>query len=95
MGKGKKRCCLDMSMKPAPTIFDLSTHASSRTSALKVQIRIPQKSTQKCNVFADEYVKFVNNDKIMKFETIEETLAQPGYIIAKYEDHIVFYKKKT
>ena len=45
MGKGKKRCCLDMSMKPAPTITDLSTHASSRTSALKVQIRIPQKST--------------------------------------------------
>ena len=46
-------------------------------------------------MFADEYVKFVNNDKIMKFETFEETLAQPGYIIAKYEDHIVFYKKKT
>ena len=43
-------------------------------------------------VFADEYVKFVNNDKIMKLESIDETLASPGYTIAKYEDHIVFYK---
>ena len=28
----------------------------------------------------------------MKFESIDETLAPPGYTIAKYEDHIVFYK---
>ena len=28
----------------------------------------------------------------MKFESIDETLAPPGYKIAKYEDHIVFYK---
>ena len=33
MRKGKKRCCLDMSMKPVPTIFDPSTHAFSNTSA--------------------------------------------------------------
>ena len=28
----------------------------------------------------------------MKFESIDETLAPPGYTIAKCEDHIVFYK---
>ena len=92
MEEGKKRCHLDMSMKPVPTIFDPSTHASSSTSALKVPIRIPRKSPKKRNVFADEYLEFVNNDKIMKFESIDETLAPPGYTITKYEDNIVFYK---
>ena len=91
MGKGKKRCCLDMS-KPVPTIFDPSPHVSSSTSALKAPIRIPRKSRKKRNVFADEYVEFVNNDKIMKFESIDETLAPPGYAIAKHEVHIVLYK---
>ena len=33
MGEGKKRCRLDKSMEPLPTIFDPSTHASSSTSA--------------------------------------------------------------
>ena len=42
--------------------------------------------------FADEYVVFVNNDKITKFESTDEILAPPGYTIAKYEDHVVFYK---
>ena len=37
MGEGKKRCRLDMSMKPVRTIFDASTQASSSTSALKAQ----------------------------------------------------------
>ena len=81
-----------MSMKPVPTIFDPSTHAPSTTSALKVPIRILQTSPKKHNVFADEYVEFVNEDKIMKFEGIDETLASPGYTIAKYEDHIKIYK---
>ena len=91
MGEGKNRCCLDMSMKLVRTLFDPSTHASSSISALKAPIRIPQKSPKKRNVFADEYVEFVNKDKIMKFESIDETLAPPGYTIAKYEDHGVFY----
>ena len=82
----------NLSMKPVPTIFDLSTHASPSTSALKASIRIPRKSPKKRNVFADEYVEFVNNVKTMKFESIDETLAPPGYTIAKYEDHVVFYK---
>ena len=43
-------------------------------------------------MFADEYVEFVNNDKTMKFESIDETLAPTGYTIAKYEDHVIFYK---
>ena len=94
MGKGKKRCRLDISMKPVPIIFDPSTHASSNTNALKAPIRIPRKSPKKRNVLADEYAEFVNNDKIMQFESIDETLAPPGYTIAKYEDHIVFYKIK-
>ena len=67
-----------MSMKPVPTIFDPSTHASLSTRALKVPIRIPQKLPKKSNVFVDEYVEFVNNDKIMKFESIDEDLAPPG-----------------
>ena len=92
MEEGKKSCCLDMGMKPVPTMFDPSTHASSSTSALKAPIRIPRKSPKKRNVFADEYVEFVNNVKTMKFESIDETLAPPGYTIAKYEDHKVFYK---
>ena len=92
MGEGKKRCRLDMSMKPVPTIFDPSTHASSSTSALKAPVRIPRKSPKKRNVFADEYVEFVNDDKIMKFESVDETLAPPGYTFAKYEDHVIFYK---
>ena len=92
MGEGKKRSCLDMSMKPVPTIFDPSTHASSSTSALNAPIRIPRKSAKKRNVFADEYVEFVNNDKIMKFESTDEILAPTGYTIAKHGDHIVFYK---
>ena len=92
MGEGKKRCHLEMSMKPELTIFDPSTHASSSTSALKAPIRIPRKSPKKRNVFVDQYVEFVNKDKIMKFESIDEDLAPPGYRIAKYEDHIVFYK---
>ena len=92
MGEGKKRCRLDMSMKPVPTIFDPSTHESSSTSALKAPIRIPRKCPKQRNVFADEYVEFANNDKIMKFEGIDETSAPPGYTIAKYENHIVFYK---
>ena len=92
MGEGKNRCRLDMSMKPVPTIFDPSTHASSSAiSVLKAPIRIPRKSPKKRNVFAAEYVEFVNNDK-MKFEIIDETLAPPVYTIAKYKDHIVFYK---
>ena len=92
MGEWKKRFHLDMSMKPVPTIFDPSTHASSNTSALKAPIRIPRKFPKECNVFADEYVEFVNNDKIMKFDSIDETLVPPGYTTAKYEYHIVFYK---
>ena len=92
MGEGKKRCRLDMNMKPVPTIFDPSSHASSSTSALKPPIRIPRKCPKKRNVFADEYVAFVNSDKILKFESNDYTLALPGYKIAKYEDHIVFYK---
>ena len=52
MGEGKKRCHLDMSMKPVPTKFDPSTHASSSTSVLKAPIRIPRKSPQKRNMFA-------------------------------------------
>ena len=91
MGEGKDRCCLDMSMKLVRTLFDPSTHASSSISALKAPIRIPQKSPKKRNVFADEYVEFVNKDKIMKFESIDETLAPPGYTISKYDDHGVFY----
>ena len=43
-------------------------------------------------MFADEYVEFVDNDKIMKFESTDEILAPPGYTIAKHGDHIVFYK---
>ena len=84
MGEGKKNCRLYMSMKPVPNIFNPSTHASSNTSTLK--------ALKKRNVFAGEYAEFVNNDKIMKFESIDETLAPPGYTIAKYEDHIVLYK---
>ena len=60
-----------------------STHAPLSTSALKVPIRILRTSPKKRNMFADEYVEFVNEDKIMKFEIIDETLALPGYIIAK------------
>ena len=81
MGEGKKRCRLDLSMKPLPTIFDPSTQTSSSTSALKVPIRIPRKSPEKRNVFAEEYVEFVNNDKIIKSESIDETLARAGYTI--------------
>ena len=81
-------------MKPVPTIFVPSTHPSSSTSVLKAPIRIPQKSPKKRNAFADEYVEVVNNDKIMKFESIDETLTPPGYTIAKYEDHVAFYKIK-
>ena len=92
MGEEKKRCRLDMRIKPVPTIFDSSTRASSSTNALKAPIRIPQKSPRKHNFFTDEYVEFVNDDKIMKFESIDETLAPPRYTIAKCEDHIVFYK---
>ena len=92
MGEGKKRSRLDMSMKPVPTIFGPSIHASSSRSALKAPIRIPRKSSKKRNVFAGEYVEFVNNDKIMEFESTDETLAPSGYTIAKYEDHVVFYK---
>ena len=92
MGEGKKRCRLDMSMKQAPTIFDPSTHGSSSTSALKAPIRIRRKSPKKRNVFADEYFEFVNDDMIMKFESIDETLTPPGYTFAKYEDHVIFYK---
>ena len=44
MGEEKKRCGLDMRIKPVPTIFDPSTRASSSTNALKAPIRIPQKS---------------------------------------------------
>ena len=84
MGEEKKGCCLNMNMKPAPIIFDPSTHASSSTSAIKAPIRIPRISPKKRNMFADEYVEFVNNDKIMKFEIIDETLAPPGYTVAKY-----------
>ena len=51
MEEGKKRCCLDMGMKPVPTMFDQSIHASSSTSALKAPIRIPRKSPKKRNVF--------------------------------------------
>ena len=43
-------------------------------------------------MFADEYVEFVKNNKIMKFESTYETFAPLGYTIAKYEDHIAFYK---
>ena len=43
-------------------------------------------------MFADEYVEFVKNNKIMKFESTDETFAPLGYTIAKYEDHIAFYK---
>ena len=71
------------------TIFDFPSHAFSSTSALKAPIRIPWKSPKKHNVFAEEYVEFVNNDKTMKFESIDETLAPPGYTIAKYEDHVM------
>ena len=81
-----------MSMESVPTIFYPSTHASSSTSALKAPIKIPRKSPKKRSVFADEYVEFVNNDKIMKFESTDETLAPPGYTIAKYEGHVIFYK---
>ena len=35
MGEGKKRCHLDMSMKPVPTMFGQSTYASSYKSDLK------------------------------------------------------------
>ena len=63
IGEGKKRCRLDMSMKPVPTIFDPSSHTSSSTSALKAAIKIPRESPKKRNVFADEYVEFVNNGK--------------------------------
>ena len=73
MGEGKKSCRLDMDMKPVSTIFDPSTHVPSSTSALKATNRISRKSPKKRNVFADEYVKFVNNDKVMKFESIDET----------------------
>ena len=92
MGEGKKSCRLDMGMKPFSTIFDPSTHVPSSISALKATNRILRKSPKKRNVFADEYVKFVNNDKVMKFESIDETLTPPGYTIAKYDDHVVFYK---
>ena len=81
-----------MTMKPVPTILNPSTHASSSTSTLKAPIRIPRKSAKKRSVFADKHVEFVNNDKIMKFESIDETLAPPGHKIAKYEDHVIFYK---
>ena len=57
----------------------------------KAPTRIPQKSPTKRNVFVDEYVEFANNDKIMKFESIDETLAPRGYTIAKYRYHIAFY----
>ena len=63
IGEGKKRFPLDMSMKPVPTIFDPSSHTSSSTSALKAPIKIPRKSPKKRNMFADEYVEFVNNGK--------------------------------
>ena len=92
MGEGKKRSCLHMSMKPVPTVFDPSTHTSSSTSALKAPIRIPRKFPKKYKAFADEYVDFVNNDKIMKFGSTDATLAPTRYTITKYEDHIVFYK---
>ena len=80
--EGKERCRLDMSM----TIFDPSTHAPSSTSALKVPIRILQTSPKKHSLFADEYVQFVNEGKIMKFESIDETLAPPGYTIAPLDE---------
>ena len=86
MREGKERCRLDMSMKPVPTIFDPSTHAPSSTSALKVPIRILQTSPKKHSLFADEYVQFVNEGKIMKFESIDETLAPPGYTIAPLDE---------
>ena len=75
MGEGKKRCRLDMSMKPIPTLFDLSTHASSSTSALKAPIRIPRKSPKKRNVFADEYVEFVNNDKNLLLDIMKDIIS--------------------
>ena len=56
-----------MSMKPVPTIFDLSTHTPLSTSALKVPIRILRTSPKKHNMFANEHVEFVNDGKIMKF----------------------------
>ena len=28
----------------------------------------------------------------MKFESMDETLAPPGYTVAQHEHHIVFYK---
>ena len=75
MGEGKKRSCLDMSMKPVPTIFDPSTHASSSTSALNAPIRIPWKSPKKRNVFADEYVEFVNNDKNLLLDIMKDIIS--------------------
>ena len=73
--EGKKRCRLDMRMKPVPTTFDLSTHASSSTSALKAPIRVPRKFPKKLNVFGDEYVEFVNNDKNLLLDIMKDIIS--------------------
>ena len=87
-GEHEKRFRLIKTLKPIPTFYQ----ASPKTSPTS-KVSPPRKYPKKTFFQEDQYDEFKrNNNIIIGLESITESGCPHGYLFAKYEHHVVFYK---
>ena len=88
----KGRCRLVKSLKPVPTILDPDSNDSPEVAHMKAPVSVPRRSPRKRLFQEDEYKKFMEDDLIRSYSDINEKMTPAGYTVARFDQHIVFYR---
>ena len=87
---GKQRIRLNFELDPVPTIYP-ANHIPQSSMLSSVSSNIPQKAPRDRSI-PDEYVHFVQKNKINDFDSLDQICCPDGFTIQKFEDHVIYFQ---
>ena len=86
---GKQRIRLNFELDPVPTIYP-ANHIPQSSILPSVSCNIPRKAPRDRSI-PDEYVHFVQKEKINDFASLDQNCCPDGFTFQKFEDHVIYF----
>ena len=86
---GKQRIRLNFALDPVPTIYP-ANHNPQSSMLPSVSCNIPRKAPRDRSI-PDEYVHFVQKDKMNDFYSLDQMCCPDGFTFQKFEDHVIYF----